>query len=193
MKITTANGQTITLHSNYGRSISEIIDNVIKESGKSKKHPGYADAMDIESGKWFLLSVQDCNLVSVDDIEKPVVIGGRSLLASEYELCDGYIGAMGKLYETTTDETIVAAIRAAAKISKCSEIDIVEKLVAGNSVVWCIVDDDYHNNSKGFIRRKRSSVYIEMVECDCGHTVRPGERMKASLGTCCPNCYDTMS
>ena len=33
----------------------------------------------------------------------------------------------------------------------------------------------------------------QMVRCDCGHLVRAGQRMSASMGSSCPNCYDRMS
>ena len=33
----------------------------------------------------------------------------------------------------------------------------------------------------------------QLVKCDCGHTVRKGQVMSASLGTACPECYDRMS
>jgi len=34
---------------------------------------------------------------------------------------------------------------------------------------------------------------IEMVRCDCGHSVPAGMVMSSSQGTCCPDCYDLMS
>lgn len=34
---------------------------------------------------------------------------------------------------------------------------------------------------------------VTMVMCDCGHSVPAGQRMSASLGTACPDCYDRMS
>lgn len=33
----------------------------------------------------------------------------------------------------------------------------------------------------------------DMVRCGCGHTVARSLVMSASLGTCCPNCYDRLS
>ncbi len=32
-----------------------------------------------------------------------------------------------------------------------------------------------------------------MVACDCGHSVPATQRMNASMGTSCPDCYDRMS
>jgi len=34
---------------------------------------------------------------------------------------------------------------------------------------------------------------VRMVRCDCGHDVPEGERMSASLGSSCFDCYDRMS
>jgi hypothetical protein len=34
---------------------------------------------------------------------------------------------------------------------------------------------------------------VEMVCCDCGHSVPRNQRMSSSSGTSCPNCYDRMS
>lgn len=33
----------------------------------------------------------------------------------------------------------------------------------------------------------------QMVRCDCGHMCPRNLVMSASLGTCCPGCYDRMS
>lgn len=32
-----------------------------------------------------------------------------------------------------------------------------------------------------------------LVRCSCGHTVSPMMVMSASMGTACPDCYDSMS
>jgi len=42
-------------------------------------------------------------------------------------------------------------------------------------------------------RPKTQPREVGMVLCDCGHRVPRGQRMVASLGTCCPDCYDRMS
>ena len=34
---------------------------------------------------------------------------------------------------------------------------------------------------------------VEMVKCDCGHTIPRISVMSASMGTSCPDCYDRMS
>lgn len=41
--------------------------------------------------------------------------------------------------------------------------------------------------------RPVASVEVEMVRCDCGHTVARDLVMHASRGTSCPDCYDRMS
>jgi len=33
----------------------------------------------------------------------------------------------------------------------------------------------------------------EMVKCSCGHSAPRSQVMSASMGSCCPNCYDKMS
>jgi hypothetical protein len=43
------------------------------------------------------------------------------------------------------------------------------------------------------IKPRKPSPAPEMVECDCGHTVPVAQRMNASMGTSCPDCYDRMS
>lgn len=37
------------------------------------------------------------------------------------------------------------------------------------------------------------TVEVEMVRCNCGHTVPRNLVMSASRGTACPDCYDRMS
>jgi len=34
---------------------------------------------------------------------------------------------------------------------------------------------------------------VELVTCSCGHSVPAVQVMNASMGTCCPDCYDRMS
>lgn len=33
----------------------------------------------------------------------------------------------------------------------------------------------------------------KMIRCSCGHTIPASLVMGASLGSCCPDCYDRMS
>ncbi len=41
--------------------------------------------------------------------------------------------------------------------------------------------------------RKRAPKPVELVRCDCGHSVPRIRVMSASMGTSCPRCYDRMS
>ena len=34
---------------------------------------------------------------------------------------------------------------------------------------------------------------VKMVKASCGHTIPQSSLMTASLGTCCPDCYDRLS
>jgi len=42
-------------------------------------------------------------------------------------------------------------------------------------------------------RRAAQRAQVEMVRCDCGHTVARNLVMSTSRGTSCPDCYDRMS
>jgi len=39
----------------------------------------------------------------------------------------------------------------------------------------------------------KQPVAVELVKCDCGHTIPKKSVMGANLGTSCPDCYDRMS
>jgi hypothetical protein len=39
----------------------------------------------------------------------------------------------------------------------------------------------------------REPIAVELVKCDCGHTVPRIQVMNTSTGTSCPDCYDRMS
>jgi hypothetical protein len=61
-------------------------------------------------------------------------------------------------------------------------------------------DSDWYANIRSLEATRRQAEArsaaqppVEMVRCDCGHTVRRGAVMSASLGTSCPECYDAMS
>lgn len=41
--------------------------------------------------------------------------------------------------------------------------------------------------------RKRAPKPVELVRCDCGHSVPRIQVMNASMGSACPDCYDRMS
>ena len=38
----------------------------------------------------------------------------------------------------------------------------------------------------------RTASVVELVTCSCGHTIPRGSVMNASLGTSCPDCYDSL-
>ena len=42
-------------------------------------------------------------------------------------------------------------------------------------------------------RQAQQALRIARVMCDCGHSVAASQRMNASMGTACPDCYDRMS
>jgi len=55
-------------------------------------------------------------------------------------------------------------------------------------------DTDWYSKVRdldGFVASKPAPV--EMVRCDCGHSIPRNQRMSSSSGTSCPNCYDRMS
>jgi hypothetical protein len=41
--------------------------------------------------------------------------------------------------------------------------------------------------------RRLESGFADLVECDCGHECGAAMVMSASMGTSCPDCYDTLS
>ncbi len=105
----------------------------------------------------------------------------------------GYIGSMGKTWKTPTADDLEKAIVGAMKIEGKSREQIINILESGGSVKWCMSPNYEYDHSHGIIGRKRSAPPVIMVKCDCGHTVSQGQRMSASLGTSCPDCYDRMS
>ena len=108
-------------------------------------------------------------------------------------MTDGYVGGMGKTWTTPTPETLEQAILGAMEIEKLSREEVEFLLENGKSMRWCKSPNYYYDHSYGVIGRKRTPKPVEMVECDCGHSVPRGQRMSASLGTSCPDCYDRMS
>ena len=108
-------------------------------------------------------------------------------------MTDGYVGSGGKTWETPTAETLEQAIVGAMEIEGKSRDEIIAILESGSSVRWCKSPNFYYDHSYGVIGTKRAAKSVKMVECDCGHSVPVGQRMSASLGTSCPDCYDRMS
>lgn len=116
-----------------------------------------------------------------------------SLNPAEYEITNGYIGSLGATYKTATEDTIVEAIVAAAVRHNKNVEQIRQMLVDGKDVAWCDSPNHHYDHSTGYIRRKRAPQAVELVRCDCGHSVPRVQVMSASLGTSCPDCYDRMS
>ena len=105
----------------------------------------------------------------------------------------GYVGSFGKTWKTPTQADLEQAITGAMEIERKSRDEIVAMLESGKSVKWCKSPNFYYDHSYGVIGRKRSAPSVNTVKCDCGHTVPASQRMSASLGTSCPDCYDRMS
>jgi hypothetical protein len=105
----------------------------------------------------------------------------------------GYVGSLGKTWETPTQDDLERAIQGAMVVEEKTRAEIVAILESGKAVKWCQSPNFYYDHSYGVIGRKRTAPPVEMVQCDCGHTVAVGQRMMASLGTSCPDCYDRMS
>ena len=116
--------------------------------------------------------------------------------ASDYEITDGYVGRLGKTYETTTEQVLNDAIEKAIAYNEGKSFTretIIRGMDNGYSVAWCRSPNYYYDHSEGMIRHERPTTPVQMVKCDCGHSVRAGQRMSASFGTSCPDCYDRMS
>ena len=108
-------------------------------------------------------------------------------------MTDGYVGSMGKTWKTPTESDLETAISGAMVIEGKTREEIVAILEAGKSVKWCKSPNFYYDHSYGVIGTKRNAPTPVMVRCDCGHSVPQGQRMSASMGTSCPDCYDRMS
>lgn len=115
------------------------------------------------------------------------------VLTGEYEFSSGYIGAIGVSYDTAAGETLANVIENAAAFNHETVDAIQKRLDAGESVPWRKSPNYEYDHSTGMIRRKRTTKPVQLVKCDCGHRVPAGQRMNASLGTSCPDCYDRMS
>lgn len=108
-------------------------------------------------------------------------------------MTNGYTGMMGKTWKTPTPADLEEAITGAMEINGKTRAQIVALLESGQAVKWCKSPNYYYDHSYGLIGRKRNAPPVVMVKCDCGHSVPQGQRMSASLGTSCPDCYDRMS
>jgi hypothetical protein len=66
---------------------------------------------------------------------------------------------------------------------------ILEYLKTGKELHW---DDEWYAVIKMEMPKKHAPP-VEMVKCDCGHSVPRCTVMGTSTGTSCPDCYDRMS
>lgn len=121
------------------------------------------------------------------------IVEQPKLQLTEYEITNGYIGSMGLTYKTATEETLNDAVAMAALRSGKTVGEIVKLLMDGIKVEWCDSPNHYYDHSTGIIRRKRTPKPVQLVECDCGHSVPRSQVMSASLGSSCFDCYDRMS
>lgn len=106
---------------------------------------------------------------------------------------DGYVGTFGKTWKTPTQDDLEKAIVGAMEIEGKTQEEIISLLESGKAVRWCKSPNFYYDHSYGVIGRRKTAKPIETAMCDCGHAVPVGQRMRASLGTSCPDCYDQMS
>ncbi|GEM_PF-1453313 len=76
--------------------------------------------------------------------------------------------------------------------------EVIETLLAGETL-RNDASDWYSNCRSGteyeqkMAARREEQEQVEMVKCDCGHTVPRSVAMSASLGITCPDCYDDWS
>jgi len=66
---------------------------------------------------------------------------------------------------------------------------VLDYLKTGKKLSW---DDDWYANIRMELP-KPPKTPIEMVKCDCGHTIPRCSVMSTSSGLSCPECYDRMS
>lgn len=112
---------------------------------------------------------------------------------SDYEFDSGYVGSLGHTFTTTTHETFMATVEAAAQFNNVDANDVIDMLIDGKPVKWQKSPNYYYDHSHGIIRKKRTPKPVKMVRCACGHIVESYLVMSASMGSSCPDCYDRMS
>lgn len=112
---------------------------------------------------------------------------------AEYEITNGYVGGMGKTYTKATAVTLAEAMAAAVERNGKSHAELAAQLLVGKPVAWCDSPNYTYDHSVGIIRRKRNLPPVQLVACDCGHSVPSAQVMTSSTGSSCPDCYDRMS
>lgn len=106
---------------------------------------------------------------------------------------NGYVGNFGKTWKTPNAQDIERIITGAMQIEHKTRDEIIAMLESGQKVTWCQSPNYYYDHAMGVCYRPRPAQPVEMVHCDCGHSVPVGQRMMAALGTSCADCYDRMS
>lgn len=108
-------------------------------------------------------------------------------------ITDGYRGAFGLDWHTPTADELEKAIVGAMVIEAKSEDEIVAILKDRKTIRWCEAPNFYYNQSYGKLGTKKNAAPVEMITCDCGHTVSKSNVMTTANGTSCQDCYDSMS
>ncbi len=103
---------------------------------------------------------------------------------------DGYVSSMGVTWKTPTQDDLEKAIAGAMTIEEKTREEIVAILESGKPVRWCRSVNYCYDHSYGKIGTKQTPKPVDMMRCDCGHTVKKILVMSGNYGTCCPNCYD---
>jgi len=106
---------------------------------------------------------------------------------------DGYVTSYGFMWKEVTEEVYEKLMVGAMDIEGKTRKQIKDMLENGQSVRWCESPNFFYDHSYGVIEIPKKEEIEVMVMCDCGHEVPQGQRMSASLGSSCPDCYDEMS
>jgi len=114
---------------------------------------------------------------------------------AQYEMTDGYVSAMGMLWNTVDDDVANEAIERAAEFNKIDREKLIEMIDDGKTVETGKKSPNYYyDHGMQMIRSVgRPKQKIEMVKCSCGCTIPKSLVMNASVGTSCPDCYDRLS
>lgn len=111
---------------------------------------------------------------------------------TQLRISNGYVGALGLDWHTPSQDELEKAIIGAMQIYNLPRAEI-EAAICTIMVKWCESPNFYYDHSYGRIGPVPKPVAVDMVKCDCGHTIPRALRMSASLGSSCPACYDRMS